>query len=102
MDRLGSSGHFCTFKRNVLTVQPLEQARAAAEQHGNEVDKDFVNESALEELPGNVCTHDGDILLACQCLRCFIGSFDAIHEAVHTTLGDVPGYTVRNDDRGDP
>ena len=44
VDRLGSLNHFETFKRNVLAVQALEQARAAAEQHGDEVDKDFVNE----------------------------------------------------------
>ena len=48
VDRLGSLNHFDNFKRNVFALQALEQSRAAAEQHGDEVNRDFVNQAAFE------------------------------------------------------
>jgi hypothetical protein len=47
VDRIGSLNHFEYFKRNVLAIQALEQALAAAEQHRDEVNRDFVNEAAF-------------------------------------------------------
>jgi hypothetical protein len=50
----------------VLAVQVSEQGRAAAEQHGDEVNRDFVNEAEFEELVGNVGARYGYILIACN------------------------------------
>ena len=47
VDRLGGVDYFESFKRNVLAVQALEQACAVAEQHGDEVDRDFINQAAF-------------------------------------------------------
>jgi hypothetical protein len=47
VDSLGSLDHFDNFKRNVLAVQELKQSRAVAEQHGDKVNRDFVNEAAF-------------------------------------------------------
>lgn len=55
VDSLSSLDHFDSFKRDVLAVQALEQSRAAAEQHGDEMNRDFVNEAEFEELLRNVC-----------------------------------------------
>ena len=38
MDRLGSLNRFDNFKRGVLALQALEQSRATAEHHRDEVD----------------------------------------------------------------
>jgi hypothetical protein len=45
VDNLSSLDHFDSFKRDVLAVQALEHSRATAEQHGDEVNRDFVNEA---------------------------------------------------------
>lgn len=37
VDLLGVLNHFDNFKRDVLAVQALEQSRAPAEEHGDEV-----------------------------------------------------------------
>ena len=39
----------------MLAAQVFKQPRAAAEQHGDEVDQDFVNEAECDELLRNVC-----------------------------------------------
>ena len=39
----------------MLTAQVLEQSCAAAEQHGGQVDQDFVNEAEPDELLRGVC-----------------------------------------------
>jgi hypothetical protein len=54
VDRLSSLDLFDSFKLDVLAVQALEQSRAAAEQHGDEVNPDFVNQAEFEELLRNV------------------------------------------------
>ena len=54
MNGLSSFDHFCRFERDMLTALLLEQSYAAAEQHGDEVDRDFVNQAECDELPGNV------------------------------------------------
>ena len=55
MDRLSSLDHFDSFKRDVLAVQTLEQSRATAKQHGDEVNRNFVNEAKFDQLLRNVC-----------------------------------------------
>ena len=103
MDRLCCLDHFDRFKRDVLAVQALEQSRAAAEQHGDEVDRDFVNEAEFEELLRNVCA-------PCMTISLSPANFFAVSNAastpstkrVHTTIGYVLGHTVRNDDRWYP
>ena len=42
--------HLNSFERDMFAAGVLEQPRAAAEQHGDEVDKEFVNEAECDEL----------------------------------------------------
>ncbi len=94
MDRLGSLDHFYDFKRDVLAVQAIEQSCAAAEQHRDEVNRDFANESAFEKLPCNVCACYVDILIPCQLFGSFKRGFYAINERVHASIGYIPWSTV--------
>ncbi len=48
--------HLNGFELDMLAVHTLEQSRAGAEDYGDEVNRDFVNEAEFEELLGNVCT----------------------------------------------
>jgi len=86
--------YFDRFKRDMFAVQAFEQACAAAEQHGNEVDRDFINETKFEELLSNVCARYVNILTTCQFFRCFKRGFNAINETVYTIIRYVLWDTV--------
>lgn len=103
MDRLFCFDHFDHFELNMLAIQVLEQANAAAKQHRDEVNRDFINKAAFEELRRDVlATHDRDIFIPGRDLRPFERSFNAVSETVYTAIGYVFGNTVRNDDRWHP
>ena len=48
MNRLLCFDHFDRFKRDMLAAHVLVQSYAAAEQHGDEVNRDFVNETGFD------------------------------------------------------
>src|ERR687886_731032 len=86
----------------MFAVQVAEHGRAAAEHHRDDVQPDLVNETALEELTGNVGASDGNLPITRQLLRGFIRSFDASHEGVDTVRRNVLRDAVRNDDGWHP
>jgi hypothetical protein len=54
VDSLRRFDHFESFERDMFAAETLEQPRAAAKQHRDEVNRDFVNEAACDELLCNV------------------------------------------------
>ena len=78
----------------MLAGQVFNQPNAAAEQHGDEVDKDFVNEAEFDELLRNVCACYCYILISGRFFRFFKRGFNAINESIHTTIRYVLGHTV--------
>src|SRR5688572_1463663 len=94
VDHLGSLNHFGNLKRDMLAVEVSNQRRSAAEQHRDEMDRDFVDESKFEELLRNIRARYGYILIACLYFRFFERGFHPINEAIDTTIGYVPGQAV--------
>src|SRR5689334_13791343 len=101
VDRLGCLNRFDDIELNMLAHQSFEQAPAAAEQYRGKVDRDFVDEAALEELPGDICARDIDIFFSCESFRGFKCRIHTVHKMVDALLGHIRRLAVRNDDRWD-
>src|SRR5262245_45235687 len=84
----------------MLFAQVLEQPNAAAKQYRDEVNRNLIHETKVEELCRNVpAAHDRDVFIACRFPRFFERSFNAIRETVHTSIRYIVRHTVRNNDR---
>ena len=94
MNSLLCFDHFCRFEREMLTARVLKQSYAAAEQHGSDVDHDFVNEAECDELLRSVCTLYYNIPISGRFFRFFVRSFNAVNENIHTSIGYIFGQAV--------
>jgi hypothetical protein len=49
VDRIFGLDHFCCLELNMLAAQTFHQARSAAKQNRDEVDKEFINEYSSDQ-----------------------------------------------------
>lgn len=94
--------HFHYFKLNMPTNKVFNQSHTAAEEHGNEVDEDFVNETVFDQLLWNVRAAYSNVLISGYLLRFFKRGFNAIHKCINSSRGYIIWHSVGDDDRWYP
>jgi hypothetical protein len=94
MDRFFRFDHFYRFELNGPTTYVLVKSRAAAEQYGDKVNKNFVNEPECDKLCCRVTTVDENVLIACRFFGYFKCGFNIVDKCVHTTLKYILGHVV--------
>src|SRR5262249_51665591 len=94
--------HVEDFQLDVVAADVAEQAGADAEQDGDQVDADLVDEAGPQQLLTDAGAEDVDILAAGGGCCAGQGFARALDEGVHASLGHLWRRAVRDDERRGP